>query len=57
MADTKSQSTSESTTHEPQTAEERRVHEATEKQKSDSLSPQQKYENYLKDVERIHSEP
>ena len=57
MAEEKTGKTTPSGTEAPQSAEDRRVNEATEKQKSDSLTPEQKHENYLKHVERLHAEP
>ena len=57
MADEKTPKTTPSGTEEPQSAEDRRVKDATEEQLSNTLTPEQKHQNYIEHVKRLHAEP
>ena len=57
MAEEKTGKTTPSGTETPQSAEDRRVNEATEQQLSSTLTPEEKHQNYIEHVKRLHAEP
>ena len=57
MAEKTQQNQPASSSHEPTNAEERRVSDAQKEFESKTLTPEQKHQAYLDDVERIRNEP